>query len=115
MGLSIPVIIHLLVHALEIRRPTRTADGRGGYLEAMRAIALVRGRVSQASERDLRLAGMERAEVTHAVYLESGTDIRIGDRIGFETREFVVKVPNLTPSIAVYRKTLCLEVQTGNL
>lgn len=107
------MIGHLLKDSLVWKRATRTADGAGGHTQSFTAVATVRGRVSQASQRDLDIAGKSRAEVTHAIYLPAGTAVKVADRFVWSSRTFEVKVPNITPSVAVYTKALTLEIQEG--
>ena len=105
------MITHLLIHALTIKRNARASDGQGGWVETPTTSSTVTGRVNPASARDLEVAGKMRAEVSHAIYLPPSADVKNGDWISFGTRTFEVKVPNITPSIEVYKKVLVLEIQ----
>ncbi|MEE8262743.1 MAG: head-tail adaptor protein [Gammaproteobacteria bacterium] len=98
-------------HALSHQRPTSAADGKGGFDDAYTELVVLQGRVSPAKQMDIQFAGQNRAKATHAIYLPPGTDARIDDRFTFEGRTFEVTVPNIRPSINIYRKALALEIQ----
>ncbi len=104
---------HLLVHSIQIQRPSRVADGQGGFTETLATAATVLGRVWPASKLDRELAGQNEATVTHAVIFPTGTDVRIDDTLVFDSRTFTVKVREITPSVAVYHKALAEEIQRG--
>ena len=104
---------HLLVHSIEIKRPSRVPDGQGGFTETLATAATVLGRIWPASKMDRELAGQTEATVTHAVIFPTGTDVRIEDTLVFDSRTFTVKVREITPSIPIYHKTLPEEIQRG--
>lgn len=106
-------IDHLLVHSILIKRvgSNRVSDGEGGFIETETNVKTTKGRMVPASQKDLMLAGQYRAEVTHSCYLSPGEDVKVEDVLEFEGRDFVVRVPNITPSVPIYQKVMCLEVQ----
>lgn len=109
--MSHPEISHLFNSDLTHKRKQRTADGQGGYTYSWETQSTIAGRVNPASARDLEVAAKQRAEVTHAVYLDPSEDVKIGDRLVYGNRDLEVKVPDQTPSVPIYKKVLCLEIQ----
>lgn len=109
--LTVPIIDHLFIHSLTIKRNTRASDGQGGWVETPATNSTTNGRVNPASARDLEVAGKMRAEVSHAIYFPADTDVKNGDLIVFGSRNLEVKTPNITPSKEIYKKVLCLEIQ----
>lgn len=106
-------IAHLLIHSIIIKRvgANRVSDGEGGWIETEATVDTVDGRIVPATQKDLMLAGQYRAEVTHSCYFLPDENVKVGDTLVFDGREFVVRVPNITPSIPIYQKVMCLEVQ----
>lgn len=104
-------ISHLFIHAISLQRSTPVADGKGGQAHAYAEVEALLGRINPATQRDIQFAGQNRAEATHAAYLPSGTDVRIDDRLVFDSRLFRVTVANTTPSEPIYKKALALEIQ----
>jgi len=111
MVLTVPIIDHLFIHSLTIKRNTRASDGQGGWVETPATSSTPNGRVNPVSGKDLEVAGKMRAQVTHCIYLPPGTDVLNGDVVYYGTRSFEVKVPNISPSKEIYKKALVLEVQ----
>lgn len=109
--MTVPSLDHLLTQTLSHRRSTKSADDQGGYTNTFSEIATVNGRINPASPQEMQLAGRDQADVDHAIYLPVGTDVRINDQFIYSGRTFEVKVPNITPSVPVYQKALCKEVQ----
>ncbi len=109
-----PSISHLLIHALTQERKVRTPDGKGGFLEQYEILRTMNGRINPAGPRELEIAQQKQAEVTHYIYLEPGTDVGVNDQFVYGIRTFRVTIPNAdTPSIPIYQKIYCLEVQRG--
>lgn len=102
---------HLLIHSVDITRSTTVSNGRGGFTKAQTSQGVVMGRVWPVTQKDLLMVGQEQARVTHAIIFQPGTDVRIADELLFETRKFVVRVRNITPSVPIYRKVLAEEIQ----
>jgi SPP1 family predicted phage head-tail adaptor len=104
---------HLLIHSIDIQRSTPIDDGQGGSEEVFQSVGVVRGRVWPANHKDLMVAGQDQSRVTHAVIFKPGTDVRIDDQLVFDSRQFNVKVREITPSIPIYHKVLAEEIQIG--
>lgn len=104
---------HLLVHSIDIQRSVGVDDGQGGTVETFVSQKVTNGRVWPATFKDMQLAGQNQARVTHAVVFQPGTDVRIDDRLIFDSRQFDVKVREVTPSIPIYHKVLAEEIQIG--
>lgn len=104
-------ISRLFIHALSHQRSTSVADDKGGFTDGFAEIEALQGRINPARQSEIQFAGQNRAKATHVVYLPPGTDARIDDRFIFEGRTFEVTVPNIRPSVNIYRKALALEIQ----
>jgi len=110
--MRVPIITHLLIHSLTQKRNTRTADDQGGWIEALSTVGIVSGRIVPATAREMEVAAQRQASVTHAIYLPAATNVRINDHFTYDGRTFIVRVRNITPSVEVYKKALCEEVQS---
>ncbi len=102
---------HLLIHSVDITRSTTVPNGRGGFTKTQASQGVVRGRVWPVNQKDLLMVGQEQARVTHSVVFQPGTDVRIADELLFDSRKFVVRVREITPSIPIYHKVLAEEIQ----
>jgi len=102
---------HLLIHRIDITRSTRAKTGKGGFTKTQVSQGIVRGRIWPVTQKDLMVGAQEQARVTHAVIFQPSTDVRVADELVFDSRKFVVRVPNITPSIPIYRKVLAEEIQ----
>ena len=104
---------HLLIHALTIQRSTSVDNGHGGFEEVYQDVSTVSGRVNPVTSKDLASLGKEESRVTHAIYFQPKEDVRIGDKVRFDGREFFLRVKNIEPSIPIYRKIMAEEIQEG--
>ena len=102
---------HLLVHRIDITRSTRVSTGRGGFTKTQTSQGVVQGRVWPVRSKDLVMVGQEQARVTHAILFPKDTVVRVGDELLFDNRKFVVRIPEITPSIPIYHKVLAEEIQ----
>ena len=102
---------HLLVHTIDITRSTRVKTGRGGWTKTQASQGVVNGRVWPVRHKDMMVGAQDQARVTHAVLFQPGTDVRIADELLFDSRKFVVRVREVTPSIPIYHKVLAEEIQ----
>lgn len=102
---------HLLIHSVDITRSTTTPNGRGGFTKTQTSIKVVRGRVWPVNQKDLVMLGQSQAKVTHSVIFQPGTDVRTDDELLFDSRKFIVRVREITPSIPIYHKVLAEEIQ----
>lgn len=106
-------LTHLFIHELVHKRKSRVSNGRGGFTETLETIATIQGRVTPSRKREADVGSKKKARLTHLVYLEPGSDIRINDEIYFGDRRFRALVISVIPSIAVYYQVLVEEVQSG--
>lgn len=104
---------HLLIHSVDVQRSTPVDNGHGGFDEVYKSVFITRGRVYPVKARDLAIAGKEESRVTHVIYFQPKIDVRIGDEMVFDGRRFRLRVKNITPSIAIYQKTMVEEIQEG--
>ena len=102
---------HLLIHSVDITRSTRVKNNRGGFTKTQKSVKVVRGRVWPVNQKDMAVGAQDQARVTHSVIFQPGTDVRISDELLFDGRKFVVRVREITPSIAIYHKVLAEEIQ----
>jgi hypothetical protein len=109
-------VTHLLIHTLTLKRPSPEGDGMGGYTkEPLETIASgLRGRVAQLNEEDRVVAARYEAIVTHRIYCEPDLEVKPNDVFIYGSRTFRVKIPTLKPSVEIYNKSLCEEVQSGS-
>jgi len=100
------------VHKNKVRSP----DSQGGYSYSFSTATSYVARLSQPSSgiRTLQDMGKDTGHVDHELYISPAptATIKVGNQFVIGTRTFEVKIPNLTPSIAVYRKIGLLELQT---
>lgn len=104
---------HLLIHSVTVQRSTSVDNGHGGFEEVYATVSTVSGRVNPVTSKDLASLGKEESRVTHAIYFQPKEDVRIGDKILFDGREFFLRVKNIEPSIPIYRKIMAEEIQEG--
>ena len=95
---------------------TRTPDYQGGYIYAFSTAGSYVARLSQPSagvRQQSNDLGKDTGHVTHELYISPApsTTIKVGDQFVIGSRTFEVKIPNLTPSIAIYQKIGLLEIQ----
>lgn len=64
-----------------VERRERTTDGAGGFTLSWVTTAFVRGRIRPASSREREVAASEEREISHVLYVLSGSDIVRGDRV----------------------------------
>ena len=102
---------HLLIHRIDIQRSTPVDNGHGGWDEVFTSQGIVAGRVNPLTAKDMAMLGKEESRVTHSIYLDPATDTRIGDKMIFGARTFHLRVKQIEPSIAVYRKVMVEEIQ----
>lgn len=108
-----PSIGHLFIHRIDVQRSTPVDNGHGGFDEVFSSQGVVDGRVNPVTAKDLAVIGKEESRVTHAIYLDPATDIRIGDKLLFEGRTFELRVKRMEPSIPIYKKVMVEEIQEG--
>jgi len=97
---------------LEVWRPTRTADGYGGWATTMvRQPGTVRAKVDQPSNADQMLAQQSGSTHDHTVFVSPRADVRRGDELrGTDAlgQAQVFKVlATVQPSTPVYSKAPC--------
>ena len=110
-------VSHLMNITATHKTKTRTPDYQGGYIYAFSTAGSYVARLSQPSAGVRQLntndLGKDTGHVTHELYISPApsTTIKVGDQFIVNSRTFEVKIPNLTPSIAIYRKIGLLEIQ----
>ena len=109
-------ISHLMNVTAVHKTKVRAADNQGGYIYSFTTAESYVARLSQPSSgiRTLQDMGKDTGHVSHELYIspvpDAGT-FSVGDQFVINSRTFEVKIPNLTPSIAVYQKLALLELQ----
>jgi len=104
---------HLLNETVQVERPTRTADGQGGWKEGWQAAGLVRVRIRPASAREREAGAVTEALLTHVVYAMDGADIRRGDRLVRESGEQLAVIAVRRPSAGHHLEIDAEAVQRG--
>lgn len=102
----------LLDRSVEIRRPSRIGDGKGGDATTFVAVSTVPGRVRPASAREAFVADRPEAQVSHVAYLPTGSDVRTRDRLDLGGKTYEV-VAVRTPSKPSHLEVDLLERQRG--
>lgn len=90
---------HLFTITARHYRSNRFHDGQGGWGDDFDLLGSIACRMSTPSGRDVQIASMRQAIVTHAVYTSADEDIQYGDGLEIEGRWYIVTVPDLSPSI----------------
>lgn len=106
-------IDHLLTSASTVQRKERASDGQGGWTETYTDHLIDEPcRRSAPSASDRTVAQQLGAIITHSVYFRPGTDVVYDDQV--LVGRYVLHVEAvIAPSIDVYTKALCSEVQHG--
>jgi head-tail adaptor len=106
-------IAHFLTETLTQERKTRTSNGKGGFTETYHSIGTVNGRINDAGGSEVHVAKQRKAEVSHIVYLDPDTDVKMGDRfIDSRGRVLRVTIPHAEiPSVPIYSKSFLIETQ----
>jgi hypothetical protein len=102
-------IASLLNAVAGIYRNSPIADGRGGWIENLVLVGTVQCRISSPSGRDQRIAEQRQASVTHAIYMSSDADIRLGDMLQINATWHHVTVPDLRPSVREHHLKILTE------
>ncbi len=71
----------LYIHTLTISRPTRTADGQGGWAVGYTNVGTTRGRLRPSSASERTTAQQQHARVSHVLYCGATVDVRRGDLV----------------------------------
>jgi len=103
-------ISKLLPITLTLQRRERTSDGKGGFVETFSTVASLSARISALTAKDTTIAHQQQAQVSHAIYLVPGNDVRMNDQIVFNAFVCRVVVPNVEPWNPVYQKVLVKEL-----
>lgn len=106
-------ISHLFIHDLVVKRLSPVTDGQGGVGEALTTVFTIEGRVWPVTQMDLVVAAQSQAQVSWAVVMEPGTEVKVGDVIEWDGRSLEVRVGPLRASVNIYTKVLAEEVQQG--
>lgn len=86
------MIANLLIHAVDVKRPTVTKDAMGGQSKTWTTVySAVPCFVQPAIATDKTLYAQKEMVVTHAVYTASNPALRPQDVLWFGSRKFVVK------------------------
>jgi len=109
-------ISHLMNKTAVHYTKSRVSDSQGGWTEAFVAGSTYSVRLSQpkAGLQQKNDMGKDRAHVSHEVYFSPPPDagtFKENERFIIDSRTFEIKIPNITPSIAVYQKVAVLEIQ----
>lgn len=102
-------IASLLNAVAGVYRNTPISDGRGGWIENLVLVGTVQCRVSSPSGRDQQVAEQRQASVTHAIYMGSDADIRLGDMLQINATWHYVAVPDLRPSVREHHLKILTE------
>lgn len=98
-----------------IQRKTRVSDGAGGQIETYvdhLTEVKCRRRPAGGSSTDQQTADRLGIKAAHVVYLLTGTDVKLHDRVLVDGYVLDVGLVE-TPSIPVYLKAFCSEDQVG--
>ena len=104
---------NLLTHTLTVQRKGRVSDGQGGFTEAYQAHLTTAGRINMASGNDRLLAAQRQVHISNAVFLTPGVDVKLGDKIICEGREYLVRVTNVDAPGYPYSKALVERILAG--
>jgi SPP1 family predicted phage head-tail adaptor len=104
------MIGHLLNRELAVWRQTTTTDEGGGQSTAWAQTGTVRARVSQPSAAERQAAQQAGSELTHAVYVLAGEDVRRGDELRGDGQVLDV-VSTFSPSEPAYLRADCTQTQ----
>lgn len=93
------------------KRPSRVADGQGGFTTTLSTVGTVKGRGSSASSTEQDEAGNLVGRISETIYVGPSESIRRNDvLIDSDSRAFrVVTIDQ--PSEAIYLKLNCTETQ----
>ena len=109
-------ISHLMNTTAVHKTKSRTPDNQGGYIYSFVTAESYVARLSQplSGIRTLQDMGKDTGHVSHELYISPvpSATIKVGDQFIIDSRTFEVKIPNVTPSIAVYQRIGLLELQT---
>jgi len=75
------ILAALYIHTVTVSRPTRTADGQGGWAVGYADAGSFPGRLRPASAAERTVAAQRQARVTHVLYCATTADIRRGDLV----------------------------------
>lgn len=105
----------LLDRTATIQRKGRVSDGDGGWTEAyadhLIDVKCRRRPAGQVAD-DQQVADRLQLTAPHVVYFPAGTDVRLHDHVLVDGYTLDVASVDV-PSIPVYTRTMCGEVQTG--
>lgn len=79
-----------LIHTVVVYRPTRTADGQGGYRETLAVLNTTLGRLRPLGGAERISAAQQQAQVSHVLYTEGDEDIERGDVVLIDGRRLAV-------------------------
>lgn len=101
-----------MTSVVRIKRPARVNDGKGGQTTTYPVIETTIGRISRTSGgREGRIGDRLIAEVSTALTLPAGTDIRAADRAEVDGRDFEVTEVPPPPTIEITRKAALKETK----
>jgi head-tail adaptor len=102
----------LYSHTFTVSRPTRTADGQGGWAVGYVEIGEIRGRLRPLGSSERTVADQQQARVTHVLYCPADSDIQRGDLVS-GAGQTVEVIAVREPSHAGHHWEVdCMETQT---
>ena len=75
------MIASLYIHTFTVSRPTRTADGQGGWSIGYADAGTVVGRLRPVTATERTVGQLEQAHITHVLYCATEADIRRDDLV----------------------------------
>lgn len=86
------LIGNLLIHAIDVKRPSITKDSMGGQVETLATIySAVPCMIQPASDGDKVLYAQRQTTITHSVYMNTRPTLQMQDILLFGSRKFRFK------------------------
>lgn len=101
----------LYISVFSVSRPTRTADGQGGWTVGYSDAGTVQGRLRPASASEKAVAMQMQAQVSHVLYCGASEDLERGDLITCEGRTVEVIAVREPSHMGHHLEIDCLEIQ----
>jgi SPP1 family predicted phage head-tail adaptor len=88
---------------LTVKRPVRTSDGRGGYVQTYVPVGEYPCRISSPSHSDMAYAGKVQVAIDCVFYTRLNADIQLEDRITCRGAEYIAQAPTIN-SVQVFKR-----------
>lgn len=102
--------VHLMTSTGSVQRPTNTVDSGGSPIQTYAAhLGNIRCRIQPLSASERQQYAQTLGDVSHAVYVEGGQDIKASDRFVYGTAYYDIYGVVDFDKQAIYLKLICAE------